>query len=210
MKRLTNGTKRSTDNSLPSFSASSEWGLEVWFPLAVLAPEQTEPNPQVPLGRDTKTHDYLSTKKNPARPNTLCSFEDSMSLFRCACCTCQCPKFSECLWSPCTDWTKGLRSGQTACECLHLFFSAGQWGLPQERHGHAAVSGGKKIQSQNNPSVVQRTQACQKISKLQRNNNTARRMQLVIWPEVVGAHSFHLRGIQTADQMAKCCQINSC
>lgn len=30
------------------------------------------------------------------------------------------------------------------------------------------------------------------------------------WPEVVGAQPFHLWGVQTTDQVAKCCQINSC
>lgn len=64
-------------------------------------------------------------------------------------CTCQRPNFSESFWSPSADWTKGLRPGQTACECLHLLVCAGQRGLPQERHSHAAVSGGKELQNLN-------------------------------------------------------------
>lgn len=139
LKRLINGTNGSIDNSLPSFSASSEWGLEVWSPPAVLELEQTEPNPQVPLGRDTKRHDYLSTNRNPPWANKLCSFQDTMASFSCAFCTCQHPDFSEHFWSPSADLTKGLRSGQAACESLHLLLCAGQWGLPQERHSHAAV-----------------------------------------------------------------------
>lgn len=78
--------------------------------------------------------------------------------------TCQRPNFSEGFWSPSADWTKGLRPGQTACEGLHLLLCAGQRGLPQEGHRHAAGSGGKKCKSStplkgHNGSAVQRNQA---------------------------------------------------
>lgn len=208
---ITEGTNSSTDNSLPSFWASSAWGLEGWSPPAVLAPEQTEPNPRGPLGRITKSHDYLSTNKTPPCPNTLWSVEDTMFLFHFVFCTCQRPNFGKRLWSPSADWAKGPRAGQTACERLHLVFCAGQWGLPQERHSHAVVPGGEKLQNRNPLERSQSIQSIQlKISKLLWNNKTIRWMQLASWPEVVGAHSFNLRGMQTADQMAKCCQINSC
>ncbi len=47
--------------------------------------------------------------------------------------TCQCPNFSENFWSPSADWTKGLGSGQTACQRLHLLFCAWQGHFPQEQ-----------------------------------------------------------------------------
>lgn len=56
-------------------------------------------------------------------------------------CTCQCPNFNENFWSPSVYWTEGPRSGQTACQCLHLLFCARQRCFPQERHSHTAVWG---------------------------------------------------------------------
>lgn len=57
--------------------------------------------------------------------------------------TCQCPNFCENFRSPSTDWTKGLRSGQTTCQSFHLLFFAWQGHFPQEPDGHAAISGKK-------------------------------------------------------------------
>lgn len=56
-------------------------------------------------------------------------------------CTCQCPNFNENFWSPSIYRTEGPRSGQTACQCLHLLFCARQRCFPQERHSHTAVWG---------------------------------------------------------------------
>lgn len=53
--------------------------------------------------------------------------------------TCQRPNFSENFWSPSINWTKGLWSGQTACQCLHLLLCAWQGCLPQEHNSHTAV-----------------------------------------------------------------------
>lgn len=53
--------------------------------------------------------------------------------------TCQCPNFNENFWSPGIDWTKSLRSWQTARQSLHLLLCARKGSSPQERHSHAAV-----------------------------------------------------------------------
>lgn len=137
------------------------------------------------------------------------SFEETVFF-----CTCQRPNFSESFWSPSADWTEGLGSEQTARDCLHLVFCAGQRGFPQEGHRHAAVSGGKKEKPKSSATLKScscaEQQLLKKPLKLQRNNKKMRQTQLFVRPEVVGAQSSNLGGIQTADQTAKCCQINSC
>lgn len=58
-------------------------------------------------------------------------------------CTCQCPNFKENFWSPSIYWAKGLRFGQTACQCLHLLLCARHRRFPQEWHSRTAVEGKK-------------------------------------------------------------------